>query len=663
MTNSVASTAEAVTADAARREGEPADLPTEEAHPAVSLLAPYGLGGGVMGASAQPHERRGHEPVYRPLRIYTVDPSHPQLEGAVATVNVTYEPLSPGPVGAVLEVADTDPTTGTPNRQANLDDPFVLMTSGYEPSLSDPRFHQQMVYAVCSNVYSAFRTALGRTPGWGFSGDNPETPVRLLIRPHYAEEANAYYERVGAQGELRFGYFAADQHPTLPNLPGGVVFTCLSHDIVVHEMTHALLDGLRAHFMAPTNPDVLAFHEAFADLVAVFQHFSYPEVVRAAIRQCRGALNQSALLGDIARQFGHTTGIGGPLRSAINTGEPRRYRDDIEPHELGSVLVSAVFEAFTTVFDRKTQSLVRLATGGTGMLPDGELPHDLQQLLAARASKLASQFLAICIRAIDYCPPTGLMFGDYLRALITADTDLVPDDPWDYRGALINAFWRRGIYPRNVLHLSQDALRWRKPRMPLDKVPGLDFATLRFRGEPGQPVDGEELARQARALGAFVTQPAYLEEFGLVAPYDSRLAPGDRVEKPVVQSIRSARRAGPNGQVVFDLVAEITQAMHVAPVRESPGFIHYGGCTVILSPHGEVRFVVLKSLMAAGRVSRRREFLLSDLGKRYWCLRGEQMQIRDGVFHLMHSAEASCSSRRTCSGYNGADAISNARLI
>jgi len=264
------------------------------------------------------------------------------------------------------------------------------------------------------------------------------------------------------------------------------------------------------------------------------------------------------------------------LRTALDAKEPRQYRESLEPHELGSVLVSAIFEAFTTVFRRKTQAIVRLATAGTGELHRGELPHDLQVLLAARAGKLASQFLSICIRAIDYYPPTGLMFGDYLRALITADYDLVPDDPWDYRGALIDAFWRRRIYPRSAEHLSEDALRWRQPRIEMPPVPGLEFGTLRFRGDPAQPADTQELRRQAGALGRYVTQRSRLEEFGLVAQDDQRLGP-HRVGLPMVESILAARRAGPNGQIVFDLVAEITQAMDVAPTQDAPGFTHHGG--------------------------------------------------------------------------------------
>jgi hypothetical protein len=629
-----ATTAEAVAADAASRGDE---APAGGAAPAAAtpdrVDTLYAIGEGVLRAPLTPHERAAGEPLYRPLRIYTVDPAHSRLEGAVATVNVAYEPLQPGPVGALIEVDDSDPLTGLGPRKADLDDRYVLMAGGYEPSPSDPRFHQQMVYAVCSNVYSVFRTALGRTPGWSFGG--AEQPARLVVRPHHAREANAYYERVGQRGELRFGYFPAGEHPTDRTLAGGIVFTCLSHDIVVHEMTHALLDGLRAHFMVPTNPDVVAFHEAFADLVAVFQHFSYPDVVHSAMRQCRGALEQAALLGQVAGQFARASGRNGPLRTALEDGLRREYREQLEPHELGSVLVSAVFEAFTTVFKRKTEAIVRLATNGTGVLPPGELPHDLQVLLATRAGKLASQFLSICIRAIDYCPPTGLMFGDYLRALITADYDLVPDDSWDYRGALIDAFWRRRIYPRSAQHLSQDSLLWRAPRIELPPVPGLDFGTLRFRGDPAHAASAEELRRQAAALGQFVTQSERLEEFGLVARDDPRLGPHS-VGPPTVESVRTARRAGPNGQIVFDLVAEVTQAMHVAPTADGPGFTHHGGSTVILSPQGQIRYTVLKNVLGAGRMERRRAFLLTRIGQRYWRLRGEQLEPRGDMLRLLH---------------------------
>lgn len=632
---STATTTEAVAADAASREEASALAGSQAVRRYPGESEDYAIGSGVRQPPVTPYERQPGDPLYRPLRIYTVDPSVSRLEGSVATVNVPFEPLEPGPVGTLFEVDPNDGQLGVRYRAADLEERKVLMTDGYDPSPSDPRFHHQMVYAVCSNVYSTFKTALGRNLGWGF-GDG-RNPARLVLRPHHGQEQNAYYQNCITTGELRFGYFPASEKPTTRTMPGGYVFTCLSHDIVVHEVTHALLDGLRAHFIVPTNADVVAFHEAFADLVAIFQHFSYTEVVLTAIRRCKGALQHADLLTELAGEFGHTTGQNGPLRSAVekDTGNPRRYQPGLEAHQLGSVLVSAVFDAFVQVYRRRTERFVRLATGGSGLLPAGELSHDLQTILAERASKLASQFLGICIRAIDYCPPVGMTFGDYLRALITADYDLVPDDPWDYRGALIDAFWRRDIYPRTANHLSQDALLWHRPRMDLPEVPGLDFGTLRFRGDPANAADLDERHRQACMLGYYVTRPGRLEEFGLVANGDPRLD-GDTVSLPCAESIRTARRAGPNGQIVFDLVAEITQERHVRASAEGPAFTYYGGSTVILGPTGEIRYVVLKSVVGSGRLQRRRAFFETACGQKYWHLEGQRWQPRERLFALVH---------------------------
>ena len=41
-----------------------------------------------------------------------------------------------------------------------------------------------------------------------------------------------------------FGYFTAPEKDAGKNLPGQTVFTCLAHDIIAHEMTHALVDGI-----------------------------------------------------------------------------------------------------------------------------------------------------------------------------------------------------------------------------------------------------------------------------------------------------------------------------------------------------------------------------------------------------------------------------------
>ncbi len=106
------------------------------------------------------------------------------------------------------------------------------------------------------------------------------------------------------------------------NTPGTLVFTCLSHDIIAHETTHALLDGVHPRFNEPVNADVLAFHEAFADIVALFQHFAYPGVLRDQIMRTRGDLASESFLGQLAQQFGKASGRGSALRDALGSIDP-----------------------------------------------------------------------------------------------------------------------------------------------------------------------------------------------------------------------------------------------------------------------------------------------------------------------------------------------------
>ena len=639
-------TTQAAAATAQTRDDEPAAGPS--APPITGDR--FCIGPRVLRACmAQAYEREPGDPLYRPLRIFALDPASSRLDGAVATVNVPYEPLARGPVGRLFAVDSLDPAQGARYRRADLEDHFVLMSDGRAPSPSDPEFHQQMVYAVCSLVYAAFRTALGRQIAWGFTrGETADAKEgQLLIRPFGLEGRNAYYEK--ETGELSFGYFRAPESVGGMNLPGGYVFTSLSHDIVAHEVTHALLDGLRAHFSFPSGPDVLAFHESFADLVAVFQRFSYKDVVRRAVQRSRGSVGRAAMLTDIARQFGQTRDAADTqhaLRTVIDTGtgpdgkalEPMRLEPQtLEPHARGSVLTSAVFDAFLQIFQRKTERYLKLATNGTGVLPEGDLSDALLDALANEASQLASQILTVLIRSIDYCPPVDLEFGEFLRAVLTADHDVVADDPWGYREAFIQAFARRGIYPGGVDSLAEDALYWRGPQAALPAQNDLAFGSLKFDGDPGRPAGYDELTRQARALGAFVAQPENLAHFGLAAEDDPELG-DDLVDPPVVESIRSSRRAGPDGQVVFDLVAEVTQR-RIVRSREQPDMVFFGGATIILSPRGEVRYVISKSVLNDSRIERQRAFVASDAGRRLWMHDDDRTEPRPGTLRLVHDEE------------------------
>ena len=201
---------------------------------------------------------------------------------------------------------------------------------------------------------------------------------------------------------------------------------------------------------------------------------------------------------------------------------------------------------------------------------------------------------------------------------------------------MIDAFLRRGILPRGVSNLSEQSLLWRAPQpghQPLEK---LSFARLRFEGDPACAAGSEELLRQAGVLGEYVAQPTLAQEFGLAPPDAPGFAPGG-IGLPTVMSIRSARRIGPDGQIVFDLVAEVVQRCRVAPAG-SAAFPVYGGCTVILAPDGTIRYVISKSAVGAGRVERREQFFASALGHRFWKVEGGEYRPQGQLFRLLHSS-------------------------
>jgi hypothetical protein len=600
-------------------------------------------------AALRPYQRDCNAPLTRPLRIYTLDPSVSDRVGGVATVHVPYEKLSKGPVGSLFEVSSEGAPEILKAAALDLDDPHLLLAGGLTPTPSNGQFHLQMVYAVCSLTYAAFRRALGRDIGWSTPPRNGSH--RLVVRPFGFKGRNAAFSR--ETGDLSFGFFDAGRQPAGFTVQNGLICTALSHDIIVHETTHALLDGLRSSFLHPTNVDVLAFHEGFADLVALFLHFTYAEVVEQGIREWRGGFARGSLLTDIAREFGYArakNGRAGALRSGVDvegvaafdsdvppsgTKGPQCYDDKLEPHALGSVLVSAVFEAFTTIVRRKIDRYFRIA-GLDPAAPGPILSEPLVKVIAQEASDVAGHFLDICIRAIDYCPPADMDLGEYLRAIITADGDIAVRDKWGFREALMRSFRRRHIFPNKVRFMTEDAVRWESPATALC-VPELAFTKLRFAGDPGQPADARESMRQAHAFGRFVTDPRNARAFGLVAPA-AALPKGVVQASPArVQSVRVARRSAPDGHVVFDVIGEVTQSCTINHKGEL--FEMSGGCTVVIDPQGQVRYTIYKRVDSAGRQARQHAAMNGPL-KAFWKKSGRRFELADtNVLRRLHGQE------------------------
>lgn len=611
------------------------------------------------------------EPTSRSLKVYALDPSAGNYVGNVMSVRVRWERnLKPGPAGRRFAVIDYDGCNKVYYPPVDLDDPWILARGGLDPSESDPRFHQQMVYAVAAETLEKFEAALGRVIHWrranrpGGNVKDDKNAARktddiwvLKLYPHAMLQANAFYSRE-AHGIL-FGYFRAAEVNQGSNLPGQRIFTCLSHDIIAHEVTHAVIDGIRTFFTEPTNPDVLAFHEAFADLTALFLHFSHKEALRDTILKTGGRLYQFELrpdaaplanrtpatnddsmvpriggetgarnpLVELAQQFGEASGMGRGLRTALDMRpDPTALSAHVhDAHFRGSILVAAVFDAYFSIYLRASAELFRVYHAGVGKLELAELPAPLANLLSETAAKLADDFFRLCARALDYCPPLDITFGDFLRALITVSADLKPYDELGIRQELMQAFRARGIYPVSASFFSEDALRW--PRVPEwtrkpapDALPPVVVTVINettkqpekrelvFGGAHG--LTKEEKDRNGEILRQYAWENA--ERLGFDA--DPALPPH---RQPYAPSFHQVFRVSAAGQLRIDMVVELVQTRRVPFDQAFPdagSFPLRGGVTLIVAAPDrdatghkvppKVRFAIGKRLIGREGVER-----------------------------------------------------------
>ena len=585
-------------------------------------------------------EPRLGDPPFRRIRVYATDPSFStRLETAAineVVLKVRWEKLEPGPIGKYLKVSDRDAADGKSYTPVDLDKPELLAQDGWAPSEGNPAFHQQMVYAVAMKTIEHFEQALGRPVLWRprinrqDQFDDSEFVPRLTIRPHALRQANAFYSPEDVA--LKFGYFEASTAQTSEQVPGSRVYACLSHDIIAHETTHAILDGMHRRFNEPTNPDVLALHEAFADIIALMQHFTIPEVLENEISRTRGDLEGETTLGSLAVQFGQARGGRAALRDAIGSidanGVWTRFKPDpaelqkrITPHSRGAILVAAVFDAFIAIYKSRTADLLRIYTGGTGVLSSGSIHPDLVHRLADEATKSAKHVLNMCIRALDYIPPVDITFGEYLRGIITADFDLITEDHYNYRVAFVEAFRGRGIYPRDLSTLSVDTLRWQgldlsrfseKVQTDINWQYGEIIKQLKQYSDACLYINDRkslfEETRKQRGLLHKQLQNAFknTKEFAIELGLDP--TGGDSKIDFEVHALRRSLRTVSGGQQIPQLVVVLTQSREITVAGRKHTF--RGGSTLVvdlLKP--EIKYRIVKNMNSKNRLNLTEKFL------------------------------------------------------
>ena len=421
-------------------------------------------------------------PPYRRLRVYAFDPSL-ALRLKTAPINEITIRAAVGGAAARARSANTSRWSTSIRRAAwsirrsILNDPNLLAQDGLRPSEGNPQFHQQMVYAVAMTTIGHFERALGRVALWAPRRvGQPRSPTgqwqsqfvrRLRIYPHALRDQNAYYSP--DKKALLFGYFPVHGKDA-DNTPGthGVHLPVARHrrarDHARAARRHAsalqraeqsgrarLSRGVRRHRRAvpalllsgrAARPDRADARRSRAARACSASSRSSSAARPAGARRCatRSASDGRRRLGTAQARSARAGKIAGAARARRDPGRGRVRR---VPADLSRA-------------HRRPRSAS--PRQGTGMLPEGDIHPDLANRLAEEAARSAQTVLQMCIRALDYCPPVDITFGDYLRAIVTADVDFNPDDEFGYRVAIDRELPEWGIYPRGIRSMSIEAL-------------------------------------------------------------------------------------------------------------------------------------------------------------------------------------------------------------
>lgn len=406
-------------------------------------------------------------PATRRMTVVAQDPSVRRPDGRIlmATIDVPAEDLMPGPIGYRVQAVDYDASAGRYHGAHSLpalgDKEPKAWAEGHPRIVGDFRFHAQNTYALVMKTLARFEFALGRRVGWSFKVH------QLKVAPNGLMDANAFYSR--SDEGLVFGYF--------PGRGAKTIYTCLSHDIVVHETTHALLDAVRARYLDPSDPDQAAFHEGYADVIALLSVFSQVELVAELLKRGRNeregltdrqveadALRQTALFG-LAEQMGDELDAvrGDALRRSAEIKPGLHWLTDpefMEPHRRGEILVAAVMNGFLEAWTARLQMAKA----------PGQSRHVLRRV-AEEGCDIATALATMWIRALDYMPPVHLTFGDAISAAITADLEVRPDDSrFEMRRHMLGSFAAYGIEPASTRADAPGAWRHESAKMNYDRV-------------------------------------------------------------------------------------------------------------------------------------------------------------------------------------------------
>jgi hypothetical protein len=331
-----------------------------------------------------------------------------------------------GPRDARIEIKDAAISAVEPNAFGD----FVTMPD-------TPQFDAVHTFAVVRQTLTMYQRALSNAGSlmplpWQWNSSVDTAPLQVF--PYGLPNVmNAFYSR--SQSSLKFGDF-------IPPSETARVYTCRSFDIVSHETGHAVLDGLKPHWLEANNPPQTGgLHESFGDLTAIFLALSQLDQCEAVVAQTKAHLHDKTFLADIAEQFGLALGSTTGLRNADN--DLTLSQAGTEVHAISQVFTGAIYDILADIFafERKPE------------LED----------CAGVLHRVAAWLRGLVLRALIAAPDVAATYADVANEMLRICQE-------DGRPPEYAAYIRDGFARREVLDVPLDA----GPLHP----PGLRLAAL-----------------------------------------------------------------------------------------------------------------------------------------------------------------------------------------
>ena len=310
-----------------------------------------------------------------------------------------------GPISPRVAVLDFEPDSGALRSGV----PCVVPKKATQPftygfddapapeNIPTPSFIATSVFGTVHRTVAKFEEAdiLGRRVAWAFPGP------QLLVVPRAGESENAFYERDSRS--LQFFYFPHRE-------TAARVHTALSEDIVAHESTHAILDGIAPDLYSALSPESLALHEAVADLGALSIALGTRALQNRFLATTDGDLSKWDRFRGLAQSFAEGTARGSVFLRDLGNKLTMEEVGATEPHEMSQVLTGAMYALWQHLYESARAKLTQAYPRLSAMQAAGRVLWRTREI-----------YERMTFRALDYLPPGEATFADYARAVLAAD--------------------------------------------------------------------------------------------------------------------------------------------------------------------------------------------------------------------------------------------------